>query len=363
MSIVRKDFTIDFRRIRLLREVEQRGTVAATAVALRLTPSAVSQQLASLARDLDVPLLERQGRGVRLTGQARVLLRHADAMAEQLERARADLAAFADGAVGDVRVGSLTSAIATIVAPALRRVRADRPGISVLVREQDSTQALGGIDSGDLDIAICVDQHGGPRRDDPRYHRTDLLTDVLDALLPADHRLAGLPEVPLTALAHEPWVDSAPTDACAQITAGVCAAAGFTPDVRHHCQEWDAIAALVAAGAGVALVPRLAHPLRPGGLVALPIAGSPAARSIYAVTLAGRDADAPTAAVLEVLRQVASERHDPVPVYNAVPWPSARSPHTENSCVPTVTSVLHEDDAPPRSASGPGRSALPRHGA
>jgi DNA-binding transcriptional LysR family regulator len=313
MPIDSETFTIDLRRVRLLREVDQRGTVAATAAALHLTPSAVSQQLAVLAREFGVPLLERQGRGVRLTGQARVLLRHADAMGAQLEEARADLAGFAAGTVGEVRVGSLASAIFAVVAPALQRLRSERPGVCVLVRERDIGDALASLDAGELDIAVSIDQLGAPRRDDPRYHRVDLLTDVLDALLPADHPLATLAELPLEALAQERWVSSAPTDACAQITLGVCAAAGFTPDVQHHCQEWDAVAALVAAGAGVALVPRLAHPLRPGGLVAVPLTGHPPARSIYATTRAGRDADAPTAAMLEAMRQVASERPDAVP--------------------------------------------------
>jgi DNA-binding transcriptional LysR family regulator len=319
MSIDSETFTIDLRRMRLLREVEERGTVAATAAALHLTPSAVSQQLAVLARDFGVPLLERQGRGVRLTGQARVLLRHADAMSAQLEEARADLVSFAAGAVGEVRVGSLASAIAAVVAPALLRLRTDRPGVSVLVRERDTWDALASLDAGDLDIAVSIDQQGAPRRDDPRYHRVDLLTDVLDALLPVDHPLARMTEIPLAALADEVWVSSAPSDACAQITLGVCAAAGFTPDVQHHCQEWDAVAALVAVGAGVALVPRLAHPLRPGGLVSVPLTGHPPARAIYATTRAGRIADAPTAAVLEAIRLVASERPDAVPDLTLAP--------------------------------------------
>jgi DNA-binding transcriptional LysR family regulator len=313
MSIDSETFTIDLRRVRLLREVEQRGTVAATAAALHLTPSAVSQQLAVLAREFGVPLLERQGRGVRLTGQARVLLRHADAMAAQLEEARAELTGFASGALGEVRVGSMASVIAALVAPALLRLRTERPGVCVLVRERDIWDALASLDAGDLDIAISVDQQGAPRRDDPRYHRVDLLTDVLDALLPVNHPLAGQREIPLNALAEDRWVSSAPTDACAQITLGVCAAAGFTPDVQHHCQEWDAVAALVAIGAGVALVPRLAYPLRPDGLVSVPLAGQPPARRIYATTRAGRSADAPTAAVLEAMRQVASQRPGAAP--------------------------------------------------
>ncbi|MEW1960139.1 LysR family transcriptional regulator [Kineococcus sp. NPDC059986] len=312
MGLDSEDFTIDLRRLRLLREVDRRGTVAATAAALHLTPSAVSQQLAGLARDLDVPLLERQGRGVRLTGQARVLLGHADAVAAQLERARADLLAFDAGLVGEVRVGTMASAVYAVVGPALRTLRAERPGVRVLVREREPVDAVAGLDAGDLDIVVTVDHPAGPRRDDARYDRVDLLTDVLDALLPVDHPLADRAEVDLAELAHEEWVAAATDDACAQITTGACAAAGFAPDVRHHTYEFDALAALVAAGAGVALVPRLAHPLRPAGLRVVPLSGRPPARSIYAATRAGRGTDAPTAAVLEAFRRVAAQRPDGV---------------------------------------------------
>src|SRR6185437_328922 len=111
MEPISRDFTIDLRRLRVLRELEQRGTVAATASALHLTPSAVSQQLAGLSREVGAQLLEKHGRGVRLTGQARVLLSHATVVQEQLERARADLAAWQEGELGEVRVAAMSTAI------------------------------------------------------------------------------------------------------------------------------------------------------------------------------------------------------------------------------------------------------------
>src|ERR671910_15879 len=126
MEPLSRNFTIDLRRLRVLRELDQRGTVAATAAALHLTPSAVSQQLAALARELGVPLLERRGRGVRLTGQARLLLEHAGAVQAQLERARADLAAWDQGELGFVTVSGFSTAITGLVAPAGRRRRGRR---------------------------------------------------------------------------------------------------------------------------------------------------------------------------------------------------------------------------------------------
>ncbi|GAB6902885.1 LysR substrate-binding domain-containing protein [Kineosporia succinea] len=310
MSIDSPDFTIDLRKLRLLREVEQRGTVAAAAAALHLTPSAVSQQLAGLARELDVPLLEKQGRGVRLTGHARVLLGHAIAIEAQLERARADLAAFDDGLVGEVRVATLPSAVAAVLGPAMSQLRTERPGLQIHARDMDIRGAIRALDAGEVDIAITVDHPGGPRHDDPRYARFDLISDILDVVLPDDHPQAGCAEIDLALLAHDEWISSNPNDACSAIADNACATAGFRPDVRHWTMEYDALAALVAAGAGVGLLPRLAQPLRFPNVRTIPVAGPSPARLVYAITRAGRSADAPTSVVLDKLREVASARHD-----------------------------------------------------
>jgi DNA-binding transcriptional LysR family regulator len=311
-----EDPVIDLKRLRVLAEVERQGTVSAAAGALHLTPSAVSQQLAGLARDLGVPLLEKQGRGVRLTGQAHVLLEHAAVVSEQLDRARADLASWAEGVVGQVRIGALATGITSIAGPALARLRETHPGLDLFIREVEPPLAFEMLDTGELDVVIAVDYRDAPLRSDPRYTRFDLLTDRMDVVLPDSHPLATdearTEGIRLELLADEPWVCSAPTDPCSMIMTAVCAVAGFSPDIRHHTQEWDAAAALVAAGAGVALVPRLAQPLRPDGLVTCRVVGAPASRLIFAIARAGSHAAPPALAVLETLVAVAGERHDAV---------------------------------------------------
>src|SRR3984957_20709514 len=141
MKSVSWDFTVDWRKLKLLSELDRRGTIAATAEALHLTPSAVSQQLAGLARELGVPLLERRGRTVVLTGQGRLMLEHAQNMRELAERTRAALDAWAGGTVGFVRVGGLSTAITALVAPAVAQLRQDRPGLTVRVSERDPAKA------------------------------------------------------------------------------------------------------------------------------------------------------------------------------------------------------------------------------
>lgn len=309
MTSISRDFTIDLRRLKVLQELQQRGTVSATAQALNLTPSAVSQQLAGLAREVGAPLLARSGRGVRLTGQAKVLLSHAVVVQEQLERARADLAAWDEGELGEVRIGSLSTGISALVAPAFSRLELSRPGIAVQIIESEPPAVFTDLDAGELDVVVSSDYQGGPARHDPRYHRIDLLHDPLDAVLPVGHALARPDGLRLETLAAEPWVSSAPRDPCSQIVRAVCAGAGFTPHVVHRSTEWPAIASLVAAGCGVAVIPRLAQPL-PEGVVVCPIVGTPAARQIFAACRAGAQGDPAVAAVLQTLVEVAQLRGD-----------------------------------------------------
>ncbi len=314
MVSVSKDFTIDLRRLRVLRELEQRGTVSATAAALHLTPSAVSQQLAGLSRDVGAPLLEKHGRGVRLTGQARVLLSHAVVVHEQLERARADLAAWDEGTIGEVRVGGLSTGVTSLIAPSFARLAVERPGITLRILEAEPPEVFTALDSGDLDVVVSSDYADGPARHDPRYHRVDLLSDPLDAVLPLDHPLVRRQGLRLETLAAEPWVGSAPQDPCSQILRAVCAAAGFSPAVAHWSTEWGAVASLVAAGCGVALIPRLAQPLRVEGIAVCPVVATPAARRIFAAVRAGAQTDPVIAATLDMLVTVAAERSEvPVP--------------------------------------------------
>ena len=245
---------------------------------------------------------------MRLTGQARVLLSHADVVHEQLERARADLAAWDEGTIGEVRVGALSTGISSLVAPAFTRLAAERPGIAMRISDSEPPAVFTDLDVGDLDIVVSSDYQGGPPRHDPRYYRVDLLADPLDAVLPVGHPLARAGGIRLETLAAEPWVGSAPGDPCFQILQAVCAAAGFSPAVIHNSNEWGAVASLVAAGAGVALIPRLAQPLPVADVVVCPVVGTPAARRIFAAVRAGAQTDPVIAAVLDTLLAVALTR-------------------------------------------------------
>lgn len=247
---------LDLRKVRVLRELDRRGTVSAVAEALHLTPSAVSQQLTALSRETGVRLLEPAGRRVRLTGAARVLLRHADHLFAQLERVQADLAAYQEGGTAEVRIAAFGSAITGLVLPALRDLRERRPGLSLVLRESELPEGYTGLVAGEMDIAIVIAAPDGPAGDDARFARVPLLSDPLDVMMPADHPLADAREISLADLVDETWVTGS-VGACSQLTATACAAAGFAPRIRHRADEWTTIFGLVEAGLGISLIPRL----------------------------------------------------------------------------------------------------------
>jgi molybdate transport repressor ModE-like protein len=296
---------IDARRLRVLREVAEQGTLAAAADALHLTPSAVSQQLAALEREVGQPVIERNGRGVRLTGAAEVLVDHANVVLAQLEAAAADVAAYSEGVVGTVRIAGFATALAEIVAPAAAALRASHPRLALTIAEQEAPDCFRALAGGDADIAISMASRFAPPRDDPRFHRQALRADALDAVLPADHPLVARAEIELAELAGEPFVGPPDGTSCHDVTVSGCAAAGFTPAFQHRSLDFYTTMALVAAGLGVALVPRLAQAAVPPGAVVRPLAAPAPARHVFAATRAGAERRPTVAAVIDALARAA----------------------------------------------------------
>ncbi|MFE3461436.1 LysR family transcriptional regulator [Nocardiopsis aegyptia] len=275
----------DLRKLRVLRTLDELGTVRATATALHMTPSAVSQQLSSLAAQVGVPLLEAHGRRVRLTDAAHVLLRHTDLVLAQLERAEAELDGFARGESGHVRVGSFATAIPSLVVPALTALRRDHPGLTVRVHQAEAAEVYDLLAAGEVDIGLSLAAEA-PTGQDGRYDRTELLTDPLDVALPAHHRLANSPGLRLADLADEPWIygDAGPWH---DITVSACAQAGFAPRQAHVAADWRAILDMVAAGMGTALLPRLAAPERTPGVALRVLAADQPRRHVVTAVRAG----------------------------------------------------------------------------
>ena len=292
---------IDVRRLRVLREVAEQGTLAAAAEVLHLTPSAVSQQLAALEREVGQPVVERNGRGVRLTGAAEVLIGHADVVLAQLEAAEADVAAYAGGAAGTVRVAGFATALAELVAGAARALAGSHPALKLVVVEQEAPECFGALARGDIDVAISMSARHAPAADDRRFRRRPLMSDELDAVLPAGHRLAHEPVVPLAALRDDPFVGPPEGTQCHDVVITGCTAAGFSPAIAHRTVDFHTAMALVAAGLGVSLIPRLAQTVVPPGAVIRPLAAPAPARHVFAASRAGAERRPGVAALLDAL--------------------------------------------------------------
>src|ERR687894_139001 len=179
---------LDLRRLRLLHELHRLGTVSAVAEALSYSPSTVSQQLRVLEREAGTPLFEPAGRRVRLTDAALVLAEHAQRLLADAERAEADLAAAAAGAVaGVVRVGSFQTASLHLLLPAMNELRETHPGVRVRLVEAEPEPALEALRTHALDLVLADEWAGTPRPRWPGLDREDLFTESVRLALPHDH--------------------------------------------------------------------------------------------------------------------------------------------------------------------------------
>ncbi|MFB7512978.1 LysR family transcriptional regulator [Streptomyces sp. NPDC056144] len=292
----------DLRKLRVLLELDRRGTVSAVAAALHLTPSAVSQQLAGLAKELGVPLTEPAGRRLRLTGAAKLVLRSAEEIFACLDRLRVSLAEYSGGERGEVSVSGFGTTLAPLVLPAAGIVRRRRPGLRTTLAEVDPPAGFELLEQGRTDVVIAVESPSMPAFD-TRFDKHPLMTEVFDVALPAEHPRAQAPTLALADLAEDAWI-FATVGMCQEIPLAACAAAGFTPRATHVIGDWDATLAAVREGLGICLVPRLARRGSRPGVVIRPIDDAPSRRVFAAVRYGSGDMPQ-IEAVLEALREAA----------------------------------------------------------
>lgn len=338
---------LDLRRLRLLRDLAHHGTIAAVAAAANYTPSAVSQQLAALEREAGVPLLERTGRRVALTAAARGLVAHTEQVLAVLARAEAELACARTRLTGVLRIGAYPTAARTLVSPALVILATDHPALELLVTETDPADVASALRADRLDVALTHEYDYVPADADPGLDIDALGTETLYLAAPVDTAQphpTDAPDTPahltLPAAApttaspiaapetitspadiargpapghpapnalsphHDaPWIAGTPGTLCHTMTVRTCQAAGFTPRIRHHADDFGTVLALVAAGQGVAIVPEAALHAPPGGVALTPL---PTRRHIGLAYRRGTGAHPIVAAARSALRAVAN---------------------------------------------------------
>ncbi|MFF6991272.1 LysR substrate-binding domain-containing protein [Streptomyces sp. NPDC010273] len=239
----------NLRRLEVLRELKYRGTLAAVATAMSYSPSAVSQQLTLLESEVGAPLLEREGRGVRLTPQAEILVARTEKALRELERAETEIAASLREVSGTLRVAAFQTAMLALLPAALTWLRGHHPRVRVEATQAEPDTSLPGLLTRDFDLVIDEAFPGHPRparASEVEHHR--LYEDAMRLATPQ-------PVESVAELAEHPWVmEPAGTPARAWATA-VCHAAGFEPDVAYVSADMLAHARLVEQGHAVAFLP------------------------------------------------------------------------------------------------------------
>jgi len=294
----------DVRRLRLLRELAQRGTLAATAAAVALTPSAVSQQLSALQRHAATPLLRREGRRLVLTEAARVLVAHTEHILAELERAQAAVAGLTGSVGGTVRLSAFPTAAAALVPGAIAACGAEHPDLHVLLEERETHDALPALRSGRLDLALIYEYDLLPAVAAPGVELLGLVSEsLLVALPPTPVRTE--PVLPLAELREHRWIAPSGDTALRRTLQHACALARFAPEVEHTSDDLTVILALVAAGLGVSLVPQLALESVAADVQLRPVTGPALSRTVSVAVRAGARSHPALAEVIDALRTAA----------------------------------------------------------
>ena len=295
---------LDLRRLRLLSELARRGTIAEVARVVGYTPSAISQSLLQLEREAGVPLLERDGRRVRLTPAARGLVARTDRVLAELDAAEAELAADHGTVRGTVVIGAFPSAAAGLVAPAVADLCERHPELSCPVVEHEPEDGIPVLRSGELDVLVSESYEGVAAVPTGGLESHALLTEPLLLVLPREGEAVAEP-VALDSLADAPWIAGLAGTQFAAALDGACRKAGFTPRIVHRADDARLMETLVESGLGVGLLPALA---RTGSDAVRFAAATPAPprRHVSALVRSGAARRPSLAAVLEALMRQAA---------------------------------------------------------
>ncbi|CUR56058.1 Transcriptional regulator, LysR family [metagenome] len=274
---------LDLTALTSLRAVDDHGSVVAAAESLGFTPSAVSQQVKRLEKQAGVPLLERVGRGVMLTSHGRHLVQAGGRLLNDLEEIEAGLHQQAGTVAGNLRVTAFSTAMRGLVAPAVRQLRDDHPDLTLTLSEREPWVTIDVVASGQTDVGV-VHSWGHVSLEIPDHLATATLTrDVADVVMHVEHPLATRQRVSPHDLVDEDWIATPEGTICRQWLTRMYDGTGRLPRIAHQSLEFDSHVALVRAGLGIALIPRLGRADLPDDVVAIEAHDPVPTREIMAV--------------------------------------------------------------------------------
>ncbi|MBA4607690.1 MULTISPECIES: LysR family transcriptional regulator [Aeromicrobium] len=274
---------MDTRRLAMLRELAERGTVGAVADEMNVTPSAVSQQLKLLEAEAGVPLLEPAGRGVRLTAAGRALAETATEVAVALERAEARWREYLGGPAGDVTLTVFPTGGEMLLPGLLTRVVAE-PAVNLICTDRDPTQRFDVLDMvANFDIVVADSPAATEEWHDRGLQLVSLLREPLDVALPESHRLAAKQSLSPKDVIGETWIGAPHGYPYDRVLQQLVAVTGESVRIAQRFDDNGVVEAVVAAGHGIAILPRFTTRTRDNGLVTRPLVGIRARRDITAV--------------------------------------------------------------------------------
>ncbi len=302
--------------LRSFREVAVRESFSLAAAELGFTQPAISQHIGRLEKYLDVKLLDRDGRRVKLTPAGRVLLGEVDTVLQALRRAEDNTRAAAHAATKPLRVSAFATSAASLVpaaAGALRR-REDDTRVDIELRVLDNEPGLRALLRGEVDVALIVDSELRPLQPPAGVRLWSIGSDEMRVAISKDHPLATRQSIDLDELAGEPWLLTEIGGTCedSNVVLRACSDAGFAPDVRLESEDYPALMGMAAAGVGVALVPTLATLSTHPGIVIRSLRGAAPRREIRLAMREGECSpaiDAFVDALREANRELAGSRH------------------------------------------------------
>lgn len=277
---------LDLKRLKILREVAQQRSFSAAGEALFLSQSAVSQQVATLEREVGMQLLDRTREGPKLTDAGLVLVGHAEAAIARLEEAERELAAIAGLEGGELRLASFPSASATVLTEAVSLFHRRHPKVRLSVADAEPEQSLPRLRAGELDLALTFDYPSVPHESERDLERILVLTESMHLALPKRHPLAEHQIVPLDRLADEDWLCGSRPSTCGEVVMQACRDAGFEPHVGFESDDYNVMQGFIAAGLGVTLLPDLVLPTLRSDLVVRQTDPPAPERRVWAATRA-----------------------------------------------------------------------------
>jgi DNA-binding transcriptional LysR family regulator len=295
---------LDLGRLKALHAVATHGTVGAAAEVLGYTPSAVSQQIAKLERETRTTLLERRGRGVRLTDAAWLLADTAGQVLKLVEEAEVALEEQRGAAIGRLCIGSFATAARGLLPDVLAGLVDQHPALDVRLTEIDPPRATEAVARGELDMAIVHDWQNAPLPVPESLSRMSICEDVADVLIPAANPLSQREFLEPADLVQERWMCQPEGSICHDWLVRTFHGAGFEPDLAYRISEYPSQFALLAKGIGVALIPRLGRGEVPDNVAIVPLRPTPT-RRLYAVWRTQASRRPAITAALDVIKQVA----------------------------------------------------------